>query len=242
MGVPEGDTVAWPQCMRRAGNWFLRQNVFYLLSAFLMLLGCYLISLPHLLTPRPDITELLVLLGVINIYEGLVILACGFILRRLPASREATLLLLIEILFLFDMTFTASSCLTRHFKLGLGVAAAGFVLALLKLYALETGARHALFHRLKRFLIPALLVLYSFQGVLVLHSSEFPALRALCAYAIWLTFGALALLLPPDISDAVPPAAPWWAARSFRCAVGSLSLGLLALQLVAQSWVHRAAF
>src|SRR5258708_24421965 len=99
----------WTQ---RIGEWLLRQNVLYLLSACLMLLGCYLISLPNLLAFRRNISELLLLLGVINIYEGLVILACGFILRRLPSSREGALLLLVEFLFLFDMTCTANACLS----------------------------------------------------------------------------------------------------------------------------------
>jgi len=239
MAAPE-DAVVWPRWLQQTRDRFLRQNVFYLLSALLMLLGCYLISLPYLTRPRPEIGELLLLLGVINVYEGLVILACAFIMRREPASREAALLLFVEMLFLFDMTFTANGCLTRHFRLGLAVAAASYVLALLKLYALEAGVRRPLFSGIKRFLIPALLLLYSLQGVLVLYPPDTPQLRALSAYTVWVALGALGLLLPPLERVAPERTEPWCATASFRRVVGGLGMGLLALQLVAQSWVHRS--
>lgn len=240
MDLQQGPGVAaWNQWAQAAGERIARLNVFYLLSACLMLLGCYLISLPYLLAPQREVGELLLLLGVINVYEGLVILACGFIVRHTPASREATWLLFIEFLFLFDMTFTVNACLPRNFVLGVSVAAGSFVLALLKLYCLEAGTQRPLFSGLKRFLVPALLLLYSLQGQLVLYSPELPELRARCAYVLWLAFGALSLLLPPVESEETNGGQPWCVTLSFRRVVAALSLGLLATQLLAQSWVHR---
>ena len=46
-----------------------RNNILYLLSAVLMLLGCYLVCVPYLITLKREVGGLLVLLGTINLYE-----------------------------------------------------------------------------------------------------------------------------------------------------------------------------
>ncbi|HEY3323700.1 MAG TPA: hypothetical protein VGP72_24815 [Planctomycetota bacterium] len=240
MDASGGDGVVWRKRFQTASDWLYHQHVFYLLSTLLMLFGCYLIVLPHLFDSGAAMAELLALLGTINVYEGLVVFACGFIIRRLPQSREAALLLLIEMLFLFDMTFAASSCMIRHFGPGLIVAVSCFVLGLLKLQVLETGAQQPLFAGVKAFLIGSLALLYSLQAALAFYPSEMPQHRGVATYAIWLGLGLVIALLPKLDTEPRAARGPWLGSRSFKRAVAGLGLGLLSLQLLAQSWVQRS--
>jgi len=227
-----------------------RNNLFYLLSACLMLLGCYLVCVPYLVTLKRESGGLLVLLGTINLYEALVVFACGFICRNAPGNREGSTLLLIALFFLLDVTFTINACLPIDVGFGIGVAAASFVLALFKIYALELGARFPVFGGLKLFLIPALLFLYSFQGILALYPQELVSLSSGAACAVWVVFGALPLLLmgrpqwleasASDYSN--PLGCPWWQSERFKRTAAILTLALVGIQVIGQSWVHRAPF
>ncbi|MHC4249074.1 MAG: hypothetical protein ACYS9X_08100, partial [Planctomycetota bacterium] len=107
-----------------------RHNVLYILSALLMLVGCLLISLP-----RPfHLTDLVVLLLVINLYEAMVIAAATWIARRAPASREPNVLLLVETAFLLDAHFTVNACVTADAFWGPIIAATALALAFAKVY------------------------------------------------------------------------------------------------------------
>ncbi|MBI3829153.1 MAG: hypothetical protein HY291_06535 [Planctomycetes bacterium] len=224
-----------------------RDNIFYLLSALLMLSGCYLVCVPHLVTLKREAGGLVVLLGTINVYEALVVFACRFICRNAPRSREGSTLLVVALLFLLDVTFTINACLSIDTAFGISVASASLLLALLKLFALERGARFPVFGSLKIFLIPAIAFLYSFQGVLALYPQGTLAWRAAASCAVWLAFGALPLLLlwrPWRVDHAAPAAPsdpePWWQTESFKRMAAALSLVLIGLQLLGQTWVHRA--
>src|SRR4051794_2202424 len=81
----------------------MRHNVCYLLSALLMLIGCYIVCVPYLFEFK-IIGGLIDLLGAINAYEIIVVLTCGFLIRNMPQSRESATLLLVELLFLLDIT------------------------------------------------------------------------------------------------------------------------------------------
>src|ERR1700712_647750 len=111
------DAISWLSDFAMNGWRFLmRQNVFYLASALLMLAGCYMVCIPYLY--QRELGGLLVLLGVINAYELMVIVACCFIMRRTARSREPLPLVLVELLFLFDVTFTINACLPLNFQQG----------------------------------------------------------------------------------------------------------------------------
>ncbi|MCW8129900.1 MAG: hypothetical protein KIS92_06045 [Planctomycetota bacterium] len=233
-------------------TWLQRHNIFYLLSALLMLLGCFLISGPYLFTLRRDLGGLLILLGTINVYEGLVMLACGFVCRQAPRGSEGPTLLLVAQLFLLDVTFTINACLPISLGLGVAVAAASFVLALLKIYALERGIGRPIFERMRAFQIAAILFLYSFQGLLGLYPEGDVARTTAAAFAVWTLFGLLPLLLlglPEAAADApgLPglarsEAAPWWQRDAFARVSSLLTFGMLGAQVIAQSWVYRTPF
>ena len=223
---------------------FMRANVFYLLSALLMLIGCYIICLPNLFDYK-DFKGLLTLLCVINLYEAMVIAACVFIFRRLPGSTEGATLLLVEMFFLFDATFTVNGCLVVSYAWGMLALAISLTLALVKILVLEAGAGSKLLGGIKAILIPAAVFTYTFQPMLRLGSAKPMTASGL----LWLVYGALPMLLifwrpvsEPKDGDATGDKAPLWRCGLFRELVLFLALLLPGLQLAGQTWVHRAPF
>ena len=212
----------------------LRQNVFYLASALLMLAGCYMVCIPYLF--QRQLGGLFVLLGVINAYELMVIIACCFIMRRTVRSREPLPLVLVELLFLFDVTFTVNACLPLNYRQGTLVAGASMLLGIVKLFTMEVGSRRSLFKGMRVFLIGTMALLYSFQAVIV-HASGMASHREIATFFVWLAFGVLPLLLPKTTA-LQETADGWWAAPAFKRAVAALAFVALAAQLIGQSWVY----
>lgn len=221
----------------------MRNNVCYLLSALLMLVGCYIVCVPYLFELK-IIGGLIELLGAINVYEALVVLTCGFLIRRIPASRESRTLVLVELLFLLDVTFTVNGCLPIHFRWGLILAASSLALALVKIFVLDTGARASIFGGIKTLLMPALFFVYTFQPFLVLFAVPGTMSAPLVTSLIWTAFGALPLLLfgtrlASPLATQEFADLPWWKRRRFQTTVVGITLGVVALQVGGQCWVHR---
>ncbi|MEW6355167.1 MAG: hypothetical protein AB1696_02485 [Planctomycetota bacterium] len=221
-----------------------RHNILYLLSAMLMLLGCYLISMPYLFRYR-EIGGLVVLLGIINVYEAMVILTCCFIIRRDASRPECAVLLLVELLFLFDATFTINACMPVHFSWGIAIATASLALVFLKLLALEAGAGARVFAGAKAFLLLTAAFLCAFQSFLMWPQAG-PAAQQWLSYMVWGVFGVLPLLLlllrlDPD-RDTGSCAMPWWRTGAFRRTAVCIALILVAIQVTGQTWVHQMPF
>lgn len=224
-----------------------RNNVLYLVSAFFMLVGCYLICLPHLFEFN-HFSSLLKLLSVVNCYELMVIGACVYVLRFLPACREGRTLIVVEVLFLFDATLTNNSCLSANYSRGLVVLAVALGLACIKIFALETASRSApsLFGASRGVLLAALFYTYSFQAVLAAKVTDTTWRKEFAAHLVWLGLGALPLFVRRPEPD-VEPAAVSSSAEiravfhdlKLQRVIALLALLLPALHVSGQSWVHR---
>jgi len=99
----------------RAVTWYHRlgfsweHNPFYLLSALFMLLGCYLLVDALGAPPeRPD--RLLIVLGVLNLYEFALIGWGAYLVRARGAYRAAQALGLLAVVFLVDSTYVMTRC------------------------------------------------------------------------------------------------------------------------------------
>lgn len=146
-------------------------NPLYLLSVLCMLFGCYLLN--DALDLRPDnLGKLLLLLATLNLYEFLLIGLAIFLLGRGRAPRDGRMLILLEVLFLADLTFlNAETILTDHFwgsvinlvVLGLAVGKIGLMFRALKV---QLGAGRWLFMGLQ------LLVLYGMPWVFLPLDAE----------------------------------------------------------------------
>lgn len=115
----------------RAADALSRHNPFYLLSAMSMLAACLLLANSLSWSPIP-FTRLLALLGILNVYE-LLLLGLGlFLLRRGRNPRDSSQLLFLAAVFLADAAFLNSEVVTHSLTTGLLLNVALLLFAVIK--------------------------------------------------------------------------------------------------------------
>ncbi|MCG6922586.1 MAG: hypothetical protein LJF15_16090 [Acidobacteria bacterium] len=215
----------------------MKKNPFYGMSAAAMLFGCYMVN--HALGLEPGrLGKLLTLMGVLQVYEGLLIALGVYLVATRRAPRDGVTVLVLETLFLLDATFLATECVTASSSVGSVVAVALVALAVGKLAVV----RHVLPDTLPR---PAA-VLLGLQTVLVFGlpvvAVQLAAARLLAPvsfYSLWW----LTLALPPaqkkiqeasasahDEADGAHAAWTWIPATS------------VLIHLAALGWIHQVVF
>jgi hypothetical protein len=112
------------------------RNPFYLLSALSMLLGCFALSRHLTLVPGQWI-PLVILMGVLQIYEFLLLGLASYLHRRGPARADAASLFLLGLAFLVDVTYLNAELAAAHPWVAPWVALALLVLAAVKLLLLR---------------------------------------------------------------------------------------------------------
>jgi hypothetical protein len=117
----------------------IKSNPFYALSASAMLLGCWLLS-EALELQAGQLQGLLVLMFVLQLYEGLLVGFGAFLVRSKRAPRDGLVVLVIESLFLLDATLLATECVTTDTAVGTFVAVTSAALAVLKLWWVRRAA------------------------------------------------------------------------------------------------------
>lgn len=120
-------------------RFLIRQNCWYLLSGFLMLLGCYLMSQ----APGADSVELLAglkLQGVVAAYQVLVVALAIYVRRKLSVENDAFNLACVALVLLPDPTFFSTRFWGHSFAAGRAVnGAALLVSAVLFVLLVELG-------------------------------------------------------------------------------------------------------
>src|SRR5262245_38003257 len=109
-----------------------KSNPFYALSACAMLLGCWLVS-EALHLEAGHLRGLLILILVLQLYEGLLVGLGAYLVRSGRARRDGLVVLLIESVFLMDATLLSAECVTADLKTGGAVAVGLGALAVFKL-------------------------------------------------------------------------------------------------------------
>lgn len=216
----------------------MKNNPFYGMSAAAMVLGCYLLN--HALDIEPGrLGKLLLLMGVLQIYEGLLVALGVFLVATRRAPRDGLTVLLLGTLFLLDATLLATECVTADWGVGAAVAVLLMGLAAGKL---------ALVRRLLPGTLPArVAVLLGVQAivvfglpVVVVELAEKRLLAPVSLYGLWWITLALPLARQ-QIADATrssltgrataaPAAWTWVPAAS------------ILLHLWALGWIHQVAF
>lgn len=135
--MPGGGKLDLPTLLR---YWFVQFNPLYFISAFCVLYGVFLVARNvSALDPESPERAQLILFGVIQAYEALIIGGAAFLVHRAQAVRPAVLLTFLEALFLFDCTFRLESIAF------IGQPGAGMVMAIwLLLVALKVRALAAI--------------------------------------------------------------------------------------------------
>jgi hypothetical protein len=110
----------------------MRSNPFYALSASAMLLGCWLLS-QALALQAGQLQGLLILMLVLQVYEGILVGLGSFLVRTGRAPRDGLVVLVIESVFLMDATLLSAECVTTSATVGTIAALVIAALAALKL-------------------------------------------------------------------------------------------------------------
>jgi hypothetical protein len=226
----------------RALQGLIKRVPFYQLSALSMLLGCY--TLNNALALRPGQTgKLLLLLFVLNVYEALLIGLGLFLVQKRGLREDGRTLLLLEVLFLSDVTLLAGECFASSLSAGLLVTAAAFLLAVIKVVvvvrSLAPGAERGAFLSLG---LPLLLV-FATPGLFALLARA-GLLSPVVVYLAWwvaaLTVLILALEARQSAALAAAPLPP--EAGAFRRALAYALPASLMLHLGATAWVYHIDF
>lgn len=115
-------------------------NPFYLLSALLMLVACFLIVNPWGFDGRKA-GDLFLTWGVLNCYEAAVITMAIVLYRTGRAGKDVGKLVFVSLMFMFDIVLLASAFAIADGWLGTVIVAASALLACAKLAALIIGLR-----------------------------------------------------------------------------------------------------
>jgi hypothetical protein len=180
-------------------HWFVHFNPLYLMSAFCVLTGMFLVnrSLDRLPEEAFDWPRL-ALFAVMQSYELLVVAGAAFLVRRARAVRPAVLLVLLEALFLFDGTLRLESLLLRS-PLRFGVTLLWLALVPLKVWAMAAALRIRLPRAFYARIVAAAAGLVS-----VLHLLAHPATDKLLVLQLAAWLGAIVIALL-DVTEAPSP-------------------------------------
>lgn len=231
--------LPWPRAWLRA---LIVHNPFYLLSALLMLGGCYTLS--QTLSLRPgSFGKLLVLLATLNLYEVLVI-GLALVLVRRGLERDPRILLLVEAVFLLDGTFLSGEAFAADRWIGSVVSAAILALALAKVFVVSGMlgfTRDAGF----RFLLVELALLFALPGIFSFAAGAGLVSRTalIFPYSTWWIAAGLIVWQASWARHAPPSDEPRGAIEaSLRTGFAYLPHVSIALHLIGVSWVHHVSF
>jgi hypothetical protein len=122
-------------------HWFVQFNPLYFVSACCVLFGVYLVNRSFdRMDAATSIGSQLLLFGVLQAYELLIVGGAIFLARYARAIRPAVLLILLESFFLFDCTLRLESILLRS-PLRIGVSLVWVLLTLAKVHGMAVGLR-----------------------------------------------------------------------------------------------------
>ncbi len=174
--------------LRRIGRLVVDHNPFYLLSGVCMLFGCFAIN-KAVHDQSEGLARLVLLIGVFNVYEWLVI-GLGLGLARRGLLRDAGYLLGIEALLLVDLTFLYNECITEHLVVGAAVSSAALVLTVIKVAVIVRGLGLRLGRSGWLLIVLDFAVLFALPGLLrELESRDL--LTPMHQYGVWWSCGLL---------------------------------------------------
>jgi hypothetical protein len=220
---------------------FLRlQNPFYLLSAFCMLAGCWLLA--GSVTGAEygaRLTRVWTLAGLLNLYEFMLIGLAVYLVRRRGLERDGGVLLLIEMVFLADATNLCSESWSLGVTNGLLMNGAALALAVAKAAIVIRGLRLRPSPRAVLGLAVAVLVLLGAPGVLAALNRTGMSMELPIHGQWWLvSIATLAVFFLLRGQGA--------GRESFETALGRnvafLLLGSFLIHTIAASWVYAAGF
>lgn len=173
---------------------FIEANYFYLISTFLIVLGCYRLVRSALIT-GVEFNRTLCSLGVLQGYEILVIVTALLIVRRFGALNDAFSLFVIELALLLDPTFFSNSFITMYSGHSASANAIMMLLVPFKLIVLQWIVGVHPGHRYNAGFLLAALSVYAAAWPLAYYNP--PLTRYGWYYALGVQVMLIAFVLPP---------------------------------------------
>ena len=218
-----------------------KHNPFYLLSALSMLLGCLLLSRALALEPG-HAGKLVLLIGVLNVYENLLIGLALFLIMERGLVHDGRLLLWLESVFMVDATFLGSELFASDLGAGAIVAGALFLLGCVKLVVITRGLRIPFGSAQWMALVPlsALLAVPGiFAALAQVHLLTLPVV-----YVFWWVLALLMVVqaVTERPLKAVAASTSETGAVTLRHALSLVPFASLAAHLLAAAWVQGLEF
>lgn len=117
--IPPDPPYSRPPSLRRLLiAFFVHHNPFYLLSALCMIAGCYTLN-AGLELRTGEIQRILILIVTLAVYELLLLILGLFLIRSRGILRDGRTLLLLQLVFLVDLTFLNAETATIDLRSGL---------------------------------------------------------------------------------------------------------------------------
>jgi hypothetical protein len=175
-------------------------NPFYLLSALCMIAGCY--ALNGALDVRAgQLGRILILLGTINLYEVLLIALGLFLIRSRGIVRDGRTLLLLQAVFLVDLTFLSAETANADVRRGPWICLMLLALALVKVAVVLRVLNRRLPVKLFGIVAAQLAALYVIPCVFARFDRD-GSITSRPFYMAWWIVGALAAL--PELQRWLP--------------------------------------
>src|SRR5215207_2380731 len=99
-------------------GFLVHHNPFYLLSALCMIAGCYALN-SALQTRSGELPKLLLLMGTLQLYEFLLVGLGLYLIVKHRIDRDGRTLLLLDAVFLVDLTFLNAETAATSLRIGL---------------------------------------------------------------------------------------------------------------------------
>lgn len=212
-----------PQTQSALFKFVAEHNPFYLLSAFCMLGGC--VALTNEKTWQPiTFAQLLTLIATLNVYEFALIGIAVFLIRRRGLMRDGRMLLVLQAVFLVDVTFLGSEIV--HFGGGPAASIVLFGLTLAKFFIVLAMLRPRLPWHQTVFVVIQLAALFALPNVF--HRFDEARISPLHFYVAWIIVG----LLP-----AVHELLAWTNRRPVPLVSGAAALSVPVRVYLALPWV-----
>jgi len=218
-------------------NLVMRHNVFYLLSALLMIIGCYLALQPFQQFSR-SITDLIVRFALINFYEAFLIVTALYIIIKKNVIRDGTILLLIEGFFLADATLMNSVYYLQNIWVGIIINTVSVGLAFLKIYIIIRYLNLSFSKAFYRFISLGLIYLYFFPAP-IFYGLKQGFDSAVMLFIIWSAAGLIPATL---IGISRKVSKPSEFSEKAQIVFSLILLCLLLIHLSSSTWMFSATF
>ncbi|MBI4834025.1 MAG: hypothetical protein HY811_04295 [Planctomycetes bacterium] len=192
--IPRSDESDKPKEPKKSLKELLMfNNPFYLISALLMIIGCYLVLSPFQQGAR-SLADILIYLSIVNVYEVILIVTAIYIMVKKQVFRDGIILLIIEGFFLADVTLINPVFQFQGLWAGLFLSMLAIGLSATKIFLIVKYLNLSLSPIFYRFMVIGMVFLYLFGNIIALGIRQ-GFNNEMLMFIIWSTAGIIPIAL-----------------------------------------------